>query len=132
LICSATPFKGSEEERFEAMNAYSIEFQEEFDPVAKDLVLQLLNPKYSKRLGTSNDAASKIRNHPFFEDFDWIGLVKRELQPPVLKTKERVPPLTPLKTLLKVKSMKVSLENGPPESPRTYSPKAIDTFFKGF
>ena len=114
------------------MNAYSIDFTEDFDPVAKDLVLQMLNPKYSKRLGTSKDAASKIRNHPWFKDFDWVALVKRELPPPVPKCKEKIPPLTPLKTLLKVKSMKEALENEPPESPRTYSPRAIDTFFSGF
>ena len=116
------------------MKAHSIPFQDDVDPLAKDLILQLLHPNYAKRLGTSSrNAASKIRNHPWFKDFDWVALVKQELPAPVLKPKQAKPPkLTPLKTLLKAKSIREALENTPPESPRTYSPKAIDTFFTGF
>ena len=37
-----------------------------------------------------------------------------------------------VKLLTRSLSVRAAVENDPPESPRTYSPKAIDTFFKGF
>ena len=62
--------------------------------------------------------------------------MRRELEAPKLSAKG-APKLniltTPQKKLLtRSLSVRAAVENDPPESPRTYSPKAIDTFFKGF
>ena len=146
MLTGVTPFKGSEEDRLESMLAHSIDFEileDGFDPLAKDLIEKLLYPKYTKRLGTSHNAGPMVRGHPWFNDFDWIGLVKKQLSAPALGQRKDKNEgnsvksgLSPIKivprSLQKVKSMRQAVENDPPESPRTYSPKAIDMFFTNF
>lgn len=130
MLTGATPFKGPEEDRLKLMLTKSVPFGRDFDPVAKDLVKQLLNTNASKRLGSSGaDAAIKIRSHPWFKDIDWVALVKRELVAPKLVAPPSPVHISTPKLILKVRK---AVENDPPESPRTYSPKAIDTFFSGF
>ena len=137
MLTGKTPFRGTHEERYRAMLKHAIPFDDpKLDPTAKDLIRQLLHPTYSKRLGTSEDGAWRIRCHPFFKDFDWKGLMRRELKAP--KFEPRSPPALTLVTTKKIAtkslglSVRKAVENDPPESPRVYSPKAIDTFFTGF
>ncbi|QDZ23527.1 serine/threonine-protein kinase [Chloropicon primus] len=133
MLTGSTPFKGTEEERLEAMRAHSIRFEDDFDPVARDLVERLLHPKYSKRLGTGSNAGVQIRSHPWFKGFDWAALMKRQMDAPKFDSgMPKLSLITPKKLVTRSLSVRAAVEAEPPESPRTYSPTAIDTFFKGF
>lgn len=114
------------------MRSRSIPFEEGFDPVARSLICRLLHPDLSKRLGASSEcgAGVQIRRHPWFEGFDWAGLMKRQLSAPFVKKKFVVP--SAMRTPLKVLRVRDAVEEDVPESPRTFSPKAIDSFFKHF
>jgi len=46
------------------------------------LISSLLQRTPELRLGASAEGAKEIREHPYFEDFDWDGLAGRYLQPP--------------------------------------------------
>lgn len=138
MLTGSPPFVGSEEERLRQMVSHSLAEMDGpgIESRARDFVRSLLHPKLGKRLGTGVDAGYRIRCHPWFEGFDWIALVRRELEAPNLSAKgaSKLNILTtPQKKLLtRSLSVRAAVENDPPESPRTYSPKAIDTFFKGF
>lgn len=61
-----------------------IAYPKHFDPAAKDLVKKLLQPDLTKRYGCLKDGADDIKNHEFFDNFDFHGLVTGTLQPPVV------------------------------------------------
>ena len=44
-------------------------------------ILQLLQRDPTERLGCIEDR-EPIRNHPFFQDIDWVRLEGRKLRPP--------------------------------------------------
>mmetsp|Transcript_2007 Transcript_2007/g.2696 ORF Transcript_2007/g.2696 Transcript_2007/m.2696 type:complete len:871 (+) Transcript_2007:61-2673(+) len=52
---------------------------------AQDLVRRFLQIKPTKRLGIINGGVKKIKQHPFFEGFDWDALYNRQLQAPYKK-----------------------------------------------
>ncbi|EGC31155.1 hypothetical protein DICPUDRAFT_50356 [Dictyostelium purpureum] len=54
-----------------------IEWPEEISPEAKDLILKLLNPDPSKRLGANG--ATEVKQHPFFSDVNWDTLVSQDM-----------------------------------------------------
>lgn len=45
-----------------------------------DFINGLIQRKPSKRLGTNGP--SELKNHPWFKDFPWEKLEKKELKPP--------------------------------------------------
>ena len=47
----------------------------------KDLITKLLDKNPKTRIGSKNDA-DEIVNHPWFKNFDWQKLMKKELQAP--------------------------------------------------
>ena len=57
-------------------------FPRGFDPPAKDLVLALLNREPAKRLGCAAGSDDAVRAHPFFEGYDWEGLLQRQVAAP--------------------------------------------------
>ena len=52
-------------------------------------VTQLLRAEEHKRLGCTAEGFLGIQQHPWFADFDWAALLKREMRPP-----HRPPPPT--------------------------------------
>lgn len=52
---------------------------------ARDLIGGLLQKKEAKRIGVLNGGAAVIKQHPFFNGFDWNTLVARTLPAPFLK-----------------------------------------------
>lgn len=132
MLTGKTPFKGSEELRLQSMQAYSIHFDADVDPQAKSFVRQLLHPDLSKRLGgpsSLGEAAIRIRRHAWFKDIDWVALAKKEIKAPLIK---EVSFALPPRLNIKIKKVRAEAEEEPPESPRTYSPKAINHFFDAF
>lgn len=51
-------------------------------PEARDLIRGLLLRDPAKRLGSKDDGAQEIKNHPFFAGVDWEALEKLEIEPP--------------------------------------------------
>lgn len=90
-ICGATtPFCG-----FEPMDVYNAILAHEtaedivypdtveFSPLCKDIISQLLHPKKSKRLGVKFPGVQGLKNHKFFQGFDWKQLEERKMQPAI-------------------------------------------------
>lgn len=44
----------------------------------------LLNRDVPKRLGAGADGFAELKDHEFFEDFSWDGLLARQVEPPFL------------------------------------------------
>ena len=51
--------------------------------VAKQFIKQLLDKNPETRLGSSNDDASEVQRHPFFENIDWGAVLRFQLDPPL-------------------------------------------------
>ncbi len=49
-----------------------------------DLIKRLLHPKPTNRLGVLKGGASLIKQHPWFEGFDWEALEKKQMKPPFI------------------------------------------------
>lgn len=70
---------------FVRTGANQVEFPDQLEdcqPMACDFIRKLLNGDPSKRLGVGINGASEIRNHPWFEGFNWESLQKRKSEPP--------------------------------------------------
>lgn len=50
---------------------------------AKDLIVQLLNPDASKRLGSTKNGAAAIKEHAWFKTIDWMDISGTSLRAPI-------------------------------------------------
>jgi len=98
LISGATPFDGDAAGIFDAMQRYSrawpnIKLPRRLDgSVAGDLVLKLLHPNPSRRLGAGGalvpgstqplTGARAVKAHPFFEDLNWSDIIRFKAEVP--------------------------------------------------
>jgi hypothetical protein len=57
-------------------------FSDRFTPEAKDLITQLLVKDPEHRLGCGPEGIEEIKNHPFFSDMDWEGLMNKTVEVP--------------------------------------------------
>lgn len=57
-------------------------FSDRFTPEAKDLITQLLVKDPAHRLGCGPEGVEEIKNHPFFSDMDWEGLMNHTVEVP--------------------------------------------------
>ena len=64
------------EELFENIKNAPLDIPPYVSPVAKDIILRLLNRNPKKRLGTIS-GAEEIKKHPFFKNIDWVKLYNR-------------------------------------------------------
>ncbi|KAI9593253.1 kinase-like domain-containing protein [Syncephalis fuscata] len=69
---------------YEKILAGRIQFPAHFDPAAKDIVKRLLTADRTKRLGNLRGGAEDIRKHKWFRDVDWVALLNREIQAPIV------------------------------------------------
>jgi len=69
------------EELFENIRHANLEIPQYVSPVAKDIILRLLNRNPKKRLGTIT-GADEIKKHPFFKNIDWNKLYNRSYRAP--------------------------------------------------
>lgn len=51
---------------------------------AKNLLVQLLNPKPAYRLGNLKNGVDDVKSHPWFKDVDWNVLERKKLRAPYL------------------------------------------------
>ena len=54
------------------------------DMNSKMIIKQFLTPEVNKRLGCTKNGVAEIVESPFFEGFDWKGLLYRILEPPFI------------------------------------------------
>ena len=59
-------------------------FPMHFSKPAVDLIKKLLNPKPTKRLGVITGGAKLIKEHTWFNGFDWIGFEAKRLIAPII------------------------------------------------
>lgn len=64
-----------------------IEFPANFSPEATDLIQRLLHPKPTRRLGVLKAGPAQIKEHPWFEGFDWEGLYAKSITSPYVPEK---------------------------------------------
>jgi len=91
MVSAITPFFGNE-----AMDIYEnvlahetvddLEFPDDvvFSTEAKDLIKNLVHPKKNKRLGIRYPGVKGVKQHPFFNKFDWDSLAKMKMPPPLM------------------------------------------------
>ena len=58
-------------------------FPHHFSKGIQDLTKRLLQPQPFLRLGNLNNGSEGIKNHRWFEMFDWEKLKSKELEPPI-------------------------------------------------
>lgn len=61
-----------------------IKYPSSFPPNAKSLVKHILTKDLSKRYGNLKNGVNDIKNHRFFKELDWTGLVKYKLKAPYI------------------------------------------------
>ena len=59
-------------------------FPPAFDPIAKDLVLKLLEPNRTARFGCLRDGAEDVKKHAWFHGLDWFRVFCRKYKPPFI------------------------------------------------
>jgi protein kinase A len=75
-------------EIFQKVLKEKLKFPRSFDKGAKSLVKHLCDHDLSKRYGNLHGGVKDIKNHKFFKDFDWDGLLKQNLQVPHVPMKK--------------------------------------------
>lgn len=50
----------------------------------KDLIRKLLHKLPNKRLGSGPEGCKQIKDHPWFSDFEWQALERREMMAPYI------------------------------------------------
>mmetsp|Transcript_25022 Transcript_25022/g.24487 ORF Transcript_25022/g.24487 Transcript_25022/m.24487 type:complete len:107 (+) Transcript_25022:241-561(+) len=61
-----------------------------FDSKCKSLVKHLLRRDLSKRFGNLKTGADDIKNHRFFEGFQWQNLLQKKVDPPYIPKAENI------------------------------------------
>lgn len=61
-----------------------ISFPSHFSKEAVDLIRKLLNHKPTKRLGVTKGGAQSIKEHPWFDGFDWKALHEKRIPGPII------------------------------------------------
>lgn len=59
-----------------------LKFNDDINPLAINLINQLLNPNPKKRIGYGDLDAKKIKEHNYFADVDWNKYLNKEIEPP--------------------------------------------------
>ncbi len=85
MLVGFTPFIDSDPVKlFNKIKNCKIKFPKHINKNAKTLIRHFLIIDINKRLGCTKKGIYEIIQNPFFEGFDWEGLLNRNLQPPYL------------------------------------------------
>ncbi|KAG7243894.1 hypothetical protein INR49_006049 [Caranx melampygus] len=87
LLSGGLPFTGSDPLKILTATIRGIdqiEFPKNISKSASSLIKKLCRSNPSERLGTLRNGAKDIQKHKWFEGFNWDGLCKRTLNPPVI------------------------------------------------
>jgi serine/threonine protein kinase len=69
---------------YQQILAGKVHFPKNFDKSAKSLVKKLLVSDLTKRLGCLKNSSSDIKNHKWFTNFDWINVLNKTTQAPLI------------------------------------------------
>ena len=58
-----------------------VAFPKHFPTEGSNILLGLLHPVPDERLGNLNGGSSDVKNHPYFENVDWIKLQQKAVKP---------------------------------------------------
>ncbi|CAD8075220.1 unnamed protein product [Paramecium sonneborni] len=82
LLVGAPPYYDSEKEILkENIKRAPLKLPKYLSQEAKDIIIQLLIRDPKRRLGSQEDA-KEIKNHPWFNDINWLDCYNKKLQPP--------------------------------------------------
>ena len=85
LLIGCTPFMDSDPMKiYQKINKTKVIFPKTINKNAKNLIKHLLVVDVHKRLGCSNKGIVELIENPFFDGFDWKGLLYRTLKPPYI------------------------------------------------
>ncbi|XP_022055589.1 cGMP-dependent protein kinase 1 [Acanthochromis polyacanthus] len=87
LLSGGLPFSGSDPMKILAASIRGIDqidFPKTISKSASSLIKKLCRSNPSERLGSQRNGAKDIQKHKWFEGFNWDGLCKRTLNPPVI------------------------------------------------
>ena len=80
MICGIDPFwDESPMKIYENILEGKIKFSSDFDDKSKKLIKHLLEKDISKRYGNLKNGVEDIKNHEFFQNFNWDKLLKQEI-----------------------------------------------------
>ncbi|OZJ01746.1 cAMP-dependent protein kinase catalytic subunit PRKX [Bifiguratus adelaidae] len=68
---------------YEKILANKLSFPGHFDSASKDLIKKLLMGDRTKRLGNLKGGSKDVKNHKWFKGTDWIGVLMRNVDPPI-------------------------------------------------
>uniref|UniRef100_A0A3B5MCI6 cGMP-dependent protein kinase n=1 Tax=Xiphophorus couchianus TaxID=32473 RepID=A0A3B5MCI6_9TELE len=87
LLSGRLPFDGSDPLKILTATVNGIdqnEFPKSFRKDACDFIQKLCRGNPSERLGSQRNGAKAIQKHKWFDGFNWDGLCKRKLTPPLI------------------------------------------------
>jgi len=87
LLAGYPPFHGKTDlETYDQILDGIYTFPNFFSYDARDIIVKLLEPSKSLRLGNQIGGLDDIRQHPFFQTIDWERLYRKEIEPPAVPT----------------------------------------------
>ena len=85
MLVGYTPFIDTDPiQLFNKIRNCKIIFLKKMDKNAKNIIRHFLTIDINKRLGCTKKGIYEIIQNPFFEGFDWEGLLHRNLEPPFI------------------------------------------------
>ncbi|XP_075235897.1 uncharacterized protein LOC142333012 isoform X2 [Lycorma delicatula] len=83
MLVGQSPFSGcDEDELFWSICNEQPHYPKFLTSEAKSILTQLLEKDSSKRLGSTDMRGGEVTIHPFFRNWDWARLERREIEPP--------------------------------------------------
>lgn len=83
MLCGRPPFYSkNRKEMFKLIVEQRPVMKDNFSEDAADILMKLLHPTPSKRLGAGTSDADEIKSHPFFSEIDWDKLYNKQIEPP--------------------------------------------------
>ena len=85
MLTGLTPFTDSDPMKiYQKIKKGKIAFPKTMNKNAKTIIKHFLNTDINKRLGCTKKGIVEIIEHPFFDNFDWKGLLYRQLEAPFI------------------------------------------------
>ena len=85
MLTGLTPFMDTDPMKiYQKINKGKIPFPKTMNKNAKTIIKHFLSIDINKRLGCSKKGIVEIIEHPFFDNFDWKGLLYRTIEAPFI------------------------------------------------
>ena len=85
ILVGYTPFMDSDPVKlYQKIKSCKVKFPKNINKNAKTMIRHFLVGDMNKRLGCTKKGIYEIIQNPFFQDFDWEGLLHRNLEPPFI------------------------------------------------